>query len=146
MKHRLNMSTAVLLTVFLLAAPGHISAGTKYQEMINCDLHRGACTQNLSGSTVSLAVTPRPVKAMQGLLFQVTFSAKPPPNPKLPYIDLGMPGMKMGPNRVQLKPAGNDTYEGRGVIVRCPSGRRTWRATVTVPNFGQTDFIFDVIY
>ena len=94
----------------------------------------------------ALAVTPRPVKAMQDLLFQVTFSAKLPPNTMLPYIDLGMPGMKMGPNRVQLKSAGNDTYEGRGVIVKCPSGRRTWRATVTFPDLGQTDFIFDVIY
>jgi hypothetical protein len=147
MKQLLSMYTVVLLAAFLLAAPGCISAGDKYQELINCDLHQGVCTQNLSGSTVTLAVTPRPVKAMQDLLFQVTFSAKLPPNTnKLPYIDLGMPGMKMGPNRVQLKSAGNDTYEGRGVIVKCPSGRRIWRATVTVPDFGQTDFIFDVIY
>jgi hypothetical protein len=114
--------------------------------MINCDLHQGVFTQSLSGSTNTLAVTPRPVKAMQDLLFQVSFSAKLPPNTKLPYIDLGMPGMKMGPNRVQLKSAGNHTYEGQGVIVKCPSGRRTWRATITVPGFGQTDFIFDVIY
>ena len=147
MKQLLSVYTVVLLAAFLLAAPGCISAGDKYQELINCDLHQGVCTQNLSGSTVTLAVTPRPVKAMQDLLFQVTFSAKLPPNTnKLPYIDLGMPGMKMGPNRVQLNSAGNDTYEGRGVIVKCPSGRRTWRATVTVPDFGQTDFIFDVIY
>jgi hypothetical protein len=146
MKQLLSMYTVVRLAALLLAAPGCISAGDKYQEMINCELHRGACAQKLSGSTVTLAVTPRPVKAMQDLLFQVTFSAKLPPNTKLPYIDLGMPGMKMGPNRVQLKSAGNDTYEGRGVIVRCPSGRRTWQATVTIPDVGQTDFIFDVIY
>ena len=112
----------VVLTVFLLTAPASSNAGDKYQEMINCDLHQGACTRNLSGSTVTFAVTPRPVKAMQDLLFQVAFSAKLPPNTKLPYIDLGMPGMKMGPNR------------------------RTWRATITVPDLGQTDFIFDVIY
>ena len=141
-----NMFMVVVLTVFLLTAPASSNAGDKYQEMINCDLHQGACTRNLSGSTVTFAVTPRPVKAMQDLLFQVAFSAKLPPNTQLPYIDLGMPGMKMGPNRVQLKSAGNGTYEGRGVIVRCPSGRRTWRATITVPDFGQTDFIFDVIY
>jgi hypothetical protein len=146
MNYLLSMFILVLLTFFLLAAPGCILADNKYQEMINCDLHRGACTQNLSGSTITLAVTPRPVKAMQDLLFRVNFSAKLPPNAKLPYIDLGMPGMKMGPNRVQLKSAGNNTYEGRGVIVKCPSGRRTWCATVTVPDFGQTDFIFDVIY
>ena len=146
MKHLRIMSTVAILSVFLLSAPGHISAGDKYQELINCDLHQGACTQSLAGSTITLAVTPRPVKAMQDLSFQVTFSSKLPPDTKPPYIDLGMPGMNMGPNRVQLKFAGNATYEGSGVIVRCPSGRRTWRATVTIPDAGQTDFIFDVIY
>ena len=141
-----NIFTILLLAVLLLILSSSGNAGDKYREMTNCDLHQGACTRNLSGSTVTLAVTPRPLKAMQDLLFQVAFSAKLPPNTKLPYIDLGMPGMKMGPNRVQLKSAGNGTYEGRGVIVRCPSGRRTWRATITVPDLGQTDFIFDVIY
>jgi hypothetical protein len=146
MKTLLILFSAVILTAFLLAAPGRIGAGDKYQEMINCDLHQGACTQNLAGSTITLTVTPRPVKAMQDLLFQVTLTGKLPSNNKLPYIDLGMPGMNMGPNRVQLKPAGNAAYEGRGVIVRCPSGRRTWQATVTIPDVGRTDFIFDVIY
>ncbi|MGW8304146.1 MAG: hypothetical protein ACWGNO_18855 [Desulfobacterales bacterium] len=138
--------SAVILTGFLLAGPGRIAAGDKYREMINCDLHQGACTQNLAGSTITLTVTPRPVKAMQDLLFQVTFSGKLPSNTQLPYIDLGMPGMNMGPNRVQLESAGIATYEGQGVIVRCPSGRRTWQATVTIPDVGQTEFIFDVIY
>ena len=146
MKHLVNLFSVVLLTVFLLAAPGCIAAGDKYQKMINCDLHQGTCTQRLAGYTVTLAVTPRPVKAMQDLLFQVSLSGKLPPNTKLPYIDLGMPGMNMGPNRVQLKSTGNATYVGRGVIVKCPSGRRTWQATVTIPTAGQTDFIFDVIY
>jgi hypothetical protein len=130
----------------LLLVPGHISAGDKYQEMINCDLHAGPCNQTLSEETVTLEVTPRPVKALQNLVFKVTLTGKPPESTKAPYIDLGMPGMNMGPNRVQLKPAGNNTYEGQGVIVKCPSGRRTWQATVTIPDTGQTQFIFDVIY
>ena len=146
MKHLPSMFVVFLFAAFLTAAPGYLSAGDKYQEMINCDLHQGACTQNLSGSMITLAVTPRPVKAMQDLLFRVRFRGNLLPNAELPYIDLGMPGMQMGPNRVELKPVGNDIFEGRGVIVRCPSGRRTWRATVTVPDFGQADFIFDVIY
>lgn len=136
----------LILFVFLMAAPGCISANDKYQEMINCDLHHGACTQNLAGSIVTLAVVPRPVKAMQDLLFQVTFTGKLPASAQLPYIDLGMPGMNMGPNRVQLKSTGPATYEGSGVIVRCRSGRRTWQARVTIPGVGQTDFIFDVVY
>jgi len=147
MKRIFTIGIMVLLaTLFLLTAAGPIGAGDKYQEMINCDLHRGACTQNLEGATITLTVTPRPVKAMQDLLFQVRLSGKLPEVTQLPYIDLGMPGMNMGPNRVQLKSAGKAVYEGRGVIVRCPSGRRTWQATVTVPDLGQTDFIFDVIY
>ncbi|MEJ2220059.1 MAG: hypothetical protein P8X80_04525 [Desulfobacterales bacterium] len=146
MKHLIFISAVIILAVLLLAAPEHISAGDKYQEMINCDLHRGACTRNLAGATVTLAVTPRPVKAMQDLLFQVTIGGKLPPSARLPYIDLGMPGMNMGPNRVQLKSTGTATYEGSGVIVKCPSGRRTWQARLTIPGVGQTDFIFDVVY
>jgi hypothetical protein len=63
-----------------------------------------------------------------------------------PFIELTMPGMSMGPNRVVLKRAGNNTYQGTGVIVRCPSGRRTWKATVTFPDTGSAEFVFDVLY
>ena len=140
------MLTAGLLTALLLTIPGHISAGDKFQELINCNLQVGPCTRLLSDQTIILEVSPRPVKAMRDLAFKVTLNAKLPPNIKSPYIDLGMPGMNMGPNRVQLKFTGNATYEGRGVIIKCPSGRRTWRATVTIPDVGHTDFIFNVIY
>ena len=146
MKLFMVVSAVVIVIAFLLAEPGRIFAADKYQEMINCDLHRGACTQNLAGATITLAVTPQPVKAMQDLLFQISLSGKLPEVTQLPYIDLGMPGMNMGPNRVQLESAGVAAYEGQGVIVRCPSGRRTWQATVTIPDVGQTEFIFDVIY
>jgi hypothetical protein len=146
MNRRSNIIIIVLLTVLLLTVPGGANAGDKYRDLINCDLHQSACTQNLAGSTVTLTVTPQPVKAMQDLIFQVAITGQLPPSSKLPYIDLGMPGMNMGPNRVQLKSTGNTTYEGSGVIVRCPSGRRTWQATVTIPDVGQTDFIFDVVY
>jgi hypothetical protein len=146
MNRRSNIFIIVLLTVLLLTVPGDANAGDKYRELINCDLHQSACSRNLAGSTVTLAVTPQPVKAMQDLLFQVTFTGKLPMNAQLPYIDLGMPGMNMGPNRVQLKSTGTATYEGSGVIVRCPSGRRTWQARVTIPDVGQSDFIFDVVY
>ena len=146
MKHFIIMFSIALVAVFLMSTPGTISAGDKYQEMINCDLHQGACSQDLAGSTVTLTVTPRPVKAMQDLLFQVSIAGKPPTSAQLPYIDLGMPGMNMGPNRVQLKSVGNGAYEGQGVIVKCPSGRRVWQARLTIPDVGQTDFIFDVIY
>ncbi len=87
---------------------------------------------------------PHPVKAMQDLVFKVSVSGNPPS--KSPYIDLGMPAMKMGPNRVLLKPVGRGHYEGKGVIVRCKSGRRTWFANVIITEAGEVKFVFDVIY
>lgn len=119
--------------------------------LINCDAHNGACSQTIGGVTVSLEIDPRPVKAMQDLVFKVSLSGSPPGQspyspPQRPYIDLGMPAMKMGPNRVDLKDNGSGAYEGRGVIVRCQSGRRTWFANVTIPGTGEVKFIFDVIY
>jgi len=111
---------------------------------INCDAHHGKCFQSSGDLTVSLEIAPRPVKAMQDLVFNVSIAGASPAKP--PHIDLGMPTMKMGPNQVALKPMGPGTYEGTGVIVRCPSGKRTWFANVIVPGSGEVKFIFDVIY
>jgi hypothetical protein len=89
-------------------------------------------------------MSPKPVKAMKDITFRVKITGKTPTSN--PYIDLGMPGMKMGPNRVSLKQMGQGLYEGTGIIVRCPSGRRTWNARVTVPTLGAVEFVFDVLY
>ena len=112
---------------------------------IDCDIQHGACTKEIGKMKVVLDIQPKPVKAMEELLFRVTLWGTQPKLADL-YIDLGMPGMDMGPNRVLLKAVRPGVYEGKGIIVRCPSGRRTWRARVRVPNLGKTDFIFDVIY
>ena len=114
------------------------------EPLINCEAHKGVCSQSLGNRTISLEITPRPVKAMQDLIFIVHISG--PPLSKNPYMDLGMPAMKMGPNRVLLKPTGNGFYEGKGVIVKCPSGRQTWFASITIPESGEVEFIFNVLY
>ena len=117
---------------------------TDHSKMINCDVHKGACTQNLQGTDVLLDISPKPVKAMTDLKFTITLIGKQ--GVSEPFIDLGMPGMQMGPNRVFLKSNGKGVYSGTGTIVRCPSGKRIWKATVTVPGMGSVEFIFDVIY
>ena len=111
---------------------------------INCQAHDGKCSLPLGKEIVTLEIMPRPVTAMQDSTFTVTLSGKTPE--QAPYLDLGMPDMKMGPNRVQLKPSGNGVYKGKGVIVRCKSGRRTWFANVIVPGAGEAKFVFDVVY
>ena len=97
----------------------------------------------INGTEVTLEIQPRPVKAMEDLTFTVTLSGMEPAAD--PYVDLGMPGMNMGPNRVHLRRTGPGRYEEQGIIVRCSTGSRTWEARVTVPGAGEAAFVFDVM-
>ena len=134
-----------LILILTFAAP--VAAGTdKYRRMINCDISNASCTQSLKDVNVTLAVAPQPVKAMEDLQFRITLTGAAAATDEAPYIDLGMPGMDMGPNHVVLKAVGKNSYAGSGIIVRCPSGRTIWQATVTVPGQGTVRFIFDVVY
>jgi len=115
-----------------------------HSKMINCDAHHGTCTQKIKGTDIIFDISPKPVKAMKDLKFTIILTGKQ--GVSEPFIDLGMPGMKMGPNRVLLKSKDKGVYSGTGIIVRCPSGKRIWKATVTIPDMGSAEFIFDVIY
>jgi hypothetical protein len=98
-----------------------------------CDPSRAPCVRPLPGATVTLEVAPRPVRAMADLLFTVTVVPPAAAGAGAGRIALSMPGMYMGENRVALAPAGSGRWQGRGVLVRCPSGRRTWIADVELP-------------
>ena len=135
---------AAILCLMTLAICSAAFGVESKPERVECDIHVGPCKAHISKTRVTMDIEPKPVKAMQDLTFTVTFTGEKPV--AAPYIDLGMPGMNMGKNRVILKPAGELVYRGEGVIVRCPSGRRTWKAKVTVPDAGSVEFVFDVIY
>jgi len=129
------------LLIFLACQPGVSMAA---EVKLDCDIQSGSCQKELNNRTVQLEILPKPVKAMTDLIFQVKVGGDPPSAP--PFIDLGMPGMKMGPNRVMLKKNDMAEYEGQGVIVRCHSGKTIWQATITLPNIGKAVFTFDVVY
>ena len=135
--------SALLFMLFSLSLPA-LAGDRGPGELVSCDVHHDACTKALPNAVITLDITPKPVRAMKDLLFTLEVSGTQP-NSK-PYIDLGMPGMKMGPNRVNMEASGEDLYKGRGIIVRCPSGKRTWMADVTLPGLGNATFVFDVIY
>ena len=142
-----NPKARVFLGVFALIVIGlSLTAGgpNSKSQTVNCDVHAGPCSATLMGNKVSLDIGPKPVKAMQDLTFTLALANETKVD--APYIDLGMDGMNMGKNRVILRPFGGSVFQGKGVIVRCPSGRRTWKARVTVPKIGSVEFIFDVIY
>jgi hypothetical protein len=131
----------VFVLLFIALSANTVSAD---ESLINCQAHDGKCSMPIGQETVTLEIQPRPVTAMQDSTFTVTLTGIAPK--QAPFIDLGMPAMKMGPNRVRLKPTGDGTYRGKGIIVRCKSGRRTWFANVVVPGVGEAKFVFDVIY
>ena len=132
----------ILLPLLLLLPPLSINAFAKAQ--INCEIQKHSCTRQMGERTVELDITPRPVEAMKELTFRVTISGRAPAEP--PFIDLGMPAMEMGPNRVKMEKVDDGVYEGTGIIVKCPSGKTIWEAVVTVPGAGKAGFIFDVVY
>jgi hypothetical protein len=114
-----------------------------------CDIGRGPCVQEAeNGVKIEFNILPKPVIAMSELFFVITVTK----NSALlsdadVLLDLSMPGMFMGRNRPVLKQTSKGRYEGKGVITRCASGRKTWQATVTVENNGKTavaDFVFEV--
>ncbi len=148
MKAIRSHSTAgiVSLLIFLIFSVQVASAASdqKTDASANCDIQAGACVESLGGGTVTLEVLPRPVTAMTDLTFRVSLGNLAVEG--APAIDLGMPGMSMGPNHVDMEKTGEGEYTGTGVIVRCPSGRTLWQADVTVPGAGTAAFIFDVVY
>jgi hypothetical protein len=144
MNKRLLSEVWIGMLFFLTVILPITAQAMDHSKMTNCDVHKGTCTQKLQNTDIILDISPKPVRAMTDLKFTITLTSKQ--GVSEPFIDLGMPGMKMGPNRVLLKSNGEGVYSGTGTIVRCPSGKRIWQATVTVPDMGSVEFIFDVIY
>jgi hypothetical protein len=101
----------------------------------SCAISAGRCEARAdeAGTTVTLEIEPRPVRAMADLTFTVgARRGAVPVGDAEAELALSMPGMYMGENRVRLSPRGGGLFQGRGVIVRCPSGGRTWSAEVTL--------------
>jgi nitrogen fixation protein FixH len=100
----------------------------------SCLASAGPCEQAGPGDlVVRLEVDPRPVRAMADLTFSVAARrGAVPVGDAEAEIALAMPGMYMGENRVRLASLGDGRYQGKGVIVRCPSGGRIWSAEVTL--------------
>lgn len=102
---------------------------------VDCAIDRGPCSTRLAeaGMTVTLDITPRPLETMKNLAFRIDLKkdAIPVTDGEV-TIGLSMPGMTMAPNIVTLAHRGGGAYEGRGVIVKCPSGDSRWQAEARI--------------
>jgi len=130
---------SVMLVLFLLSC----SSGT--EPAADCDPHTGSCTKQAGAYTVTLDINPKPVQHMKELTFDISIagdSAVVLPDTIL--LDLSMPGMEMGKNQVELGKTGEGYYSGTGIIVKCPSGRVLWRATLLISETLNSSFTFNV--
>ena len=96
-----------------------------------CDLNRGACAIEVGGVAIRLELSPRPLRPLTELEASAELSSGGAPlDGAAVSLELSMPGMYMGDNRVALRPVGGGRYAGKAVLVRCASGRRDWVAEV----------------
>ena len=131
-----RISAVAMAVLFLL-----LTAGTALAADVrpDCTIDEGPCTRAVRSLTITLDLSPKPVKAMRELAFSVMVRDKSKPVTDASVTaDLTMPDMVMGRNTVMLQNMGNGRYEGKGVIVRCPTGKKVWKATVAVRRGGKT--------
>ena len=122
----------------MLIAGSRLGAST-----VDNRIHKKACTITAGSHTVTLNIEPKPVSAMKELTFMVTVA----PCDKLPatlLLNLSMPGMEMGKNQVTLVKKSACLYEGKGIMVRCMSGRTLWRVTILSDELKNPAFTFNV--
>jgi hypothetical protein len=79
---------------------------------------------------------------MKELLFSVTVKSTKIKAPLL--LVLSMPGMYMGRNEVVLKQGPDGTFTGRGIIPRCPAGKKLWQADIEFPGDVRVSYRFHV--
>ncbi|PKL34130.1 MAG: hypothetical protein CVV45_04655 [Spirochaetae bacterium HGW-Spirochaetae-10] len=104
-----------------------------------CDIHSGLCEGSLDdGTVVRFDITPKPVKALEALQFSVFVDGV---SDAKVSVDLAMPAMYMGENKIVLVPTGEGNYSGKGSVVKCTSGDRLWDAAVTIERAGKTSTI-----
>jgi hypothetical protein len=102
----------------------------------SCDLGSSPCALPLAGGgEVRVELGPRPLVTMKELAVRVDLGAGAPPA-EVVSVSFSMPGMTMGENRVRLARTGPGRFEGKAVLVRCPSGGRAWAADVEVAGPG----------
>jgi hypothetical protein len=144
---RSSILYVVLGVVLVVMSKGSAPAGSN--ERSDCNIERSPCVKfTNSGVQVEFEITPRRVRAMQELEFIVTLrDGGIPVSGASLLLDLSMPGMFMGNNQPKLTEEQNGRYRGRGVIPKCPTGQRIWKALIAIARGHQVEkvsYLFEV--
>ena len=138
---------AIIPVALVVLEPAPAASAT--ETPLPCDIQIGSCIlRNSNGMTIEFDIQPKPVAAMSESTFvvRVTWNDKPLTDASV-HLELSMPHMFMGKNQPILKHIKEGRYEGKGIITRCASGKKTWQADVAVVSAGKTAvaaFVFEV--
>jgi hypothetical protein len=114
-------------------AAGRSAPGSAQRVTPACDVGERPCAKEAGAYDVTLDLAPRPLRTMAELAAAVELRREGSPVEGAEVVlSFDMRGMSMGTNQRTLAPAGGGRYAGKAVLVRCPSGRKDWVATVTV--------------
>lgn len=144
---RVFLFTAVIPVALIVILA--VSAASAAETPQHCDIQNASCIMRIGdGMTIEFDVRPKPVAAMTESTFVVIVirNGKPITDASV-HLDLSMPHMFMGKNQPTLKHVKDGRYEGKGIITRCASGKKTWQADVAVGSAGKTAvaaFVFEV--
>ncbi|UZJ38496.1 hypothetical protein [Prosthecochloris sp. SCSIO W1103] len=145
MVYRNQMKNAWLWSCSFCLALALFSCSSGTDATPDCDPHAGSCMKQAGDYTITFDMSPKPVLHMKELTFKVSFSSDSPSiSSDTLLLDLSMPGMDMGKNEVVLRKVGDNQYNGKGIIVKCPSGRTLWRATLLLSENMKPAFTFNV--
>ncbi len=133
-------AAVLLATLALQCGEEKRAYSTAPRQEVSPEGNRGS----MPDERVRFRVTPQPVRAMKPLHFQVDLQHYGEPQSVM--VDLSMPHMIMGVNRIAMKKSSPGVYEGVGILPICPSGRKTWQASVIIDNHVASEYIFDVQY
>jgi len=143
-KSAASAGTAVFAAA-LAICPAYAGTG----QSAKCDVHNAPCfAVTDTGIEVAFSISPKPVRIMEDLEFTVKLSRKGKPVTGAALVlDLSMPGMFMGNNQPKLREEPGGQYRGHGVIPRCVTGRKTWKAFIAAERSGiveKVSFLFEV--
>ena len=107
----------------------HVGGGVG--EGPHCDPGRTACRAEAGGLAIVLELAPQPPRPLAELHATVRLTrGGAPADDATVAVEITMPGMYMGENRIVLHRDGDGHYAGTGALLRCASGRRDWSAEV----------------
>lgn len=139
------VGTALFCFIASAAHPGTANAASS---VTPCPIQFSSCMTRLDDLLIEFDIMPKPVTTMSEHTFIVTISRNGAPvTDAAVQVNLTMPGMFMGTNRPELTHIAKGRYEGRGMFMRCASGKKNWQADVMIgQGVGTTTagFKFDV--